>query len=1534
MSRQVLNILVLVVVGCLVAPDAPGAAPRKPRRPLPLEADLKIEWAADWDATYKSNMDRWRKELAPLRGENYHRLQVRSVQLYKALMEKYPKDAARCDTAMEGIGTALYEAGMVAQGNEHVRAWIEDSPGNVDRAAKALAKILDKSNWGAYWQYPYGERWVEYASDNLIELNLAGSLSDNHPSHILALQARALLRKGQRRPMEAYDALARLEAINGRDNFVRAELAAVFASLGRAEDAMGLYHELSDRNVDAGGAMRDVAGFMAAQSAPNFPRKAALEARCDQIASRSAKEQVEMILSVLADDSEGSAMLPVGERQMTSIWRWVDQELLARGKDMASLRTAMEQQALAEIAALPAGDLSPGQAGRDAGDAHDQQVMALYRKFPFSISAHRLMLDAAQRQVRAGRADAAARMFEDVLQHSNDQAVRRQAQSGFLLALTHGRPSSAAVSACLAAVPADVTLELGGKSISARQLRDQLQASTRPVAEVATIAQPGKTAILNVPPTYLWPVELMVSAQQRWLSGRGFAGQIVEVAGDQLGQAASAMKIKPDGHALVLAGPNLLAMYAGGLDKPLWTASPRQFAGLLNSTESAGQATAYPVIPGQFQPAVAEGKVFTRWKQEPFGRFFRCIAAFDAATGSMIWNSRDQDELDEFWPMGDPVVHQGRLYVVVGQKGLGTMLPLTLVCVDATNGSVLWKSRLGTQLAALPVVGAGHMDLARYGNAVTVQDGAVFVSTNMGFVVRCDARDGLVEWVRTYGRARIIAEWASLFSSRLGSAPIVSGDKVIFMPRDCHGVFALDAVSGKPAWDNPVVTSAEIVGVQAGVLVLRDLQQVAALETSSGKVIWTRRFDQRILPGAMLDGPNVVLASTLPQSDETAAPRAAVLRLRLADGNLVDQTDLDLKSPLIAIARSSGQVACVTASSVCGQEEIGRPLNASAQPNGLALPVRQSWTLARQGATMIVPPSHARMDGKVLLMSHTTLECVSATAKGQVDWRLVLRPAAQLAWGDKAIYVIYDREVMAIDAASGKPLWETPVDFSIRQSRLCGRTLVLGAFAPVREPLDRTTAAIDIATGKLLWQTNFDGLSGSSIHNTFHSIAWDGTNIHLLSDRLPPYGHCDAVISPKDGQVVKVVTVPKTAAPLAGMVATTEGWGFGFGARRELIVFDLAKIEQPSIRNLDTRGLSLDGFEIDGLYMIIRALDERGNKPVTIILKKDDPNYLVRLPGGAIIRSGQCIDLSEDRPGVIDLARKDAKALAIDEDAGDFGQARELMDLWQTGGKMLTLTGVKRHVAGPWYGPSNLRLDVFDASGKHQARQTILDASFDRATSGIANSICATSSGAVVGDVLLIADNSGLHAYIGDASAIAAPAEAVYQAQAITLDGSIDDWKDIQPVKVRTSGAEALVYLANDGGTVYMAVTVDVTRVPRRVGGGAGGGGGLLEVNVQSGVSKFMRSGISVLGDGQVRVERLPEGGDWDCTAVVRHDAAAGRMVYEIAMPRGLFNVRPPLKLTSSAISVAMWADGLEHDAKPLMLWRSAVKLQEPPKKP
>ncbi|MCL6504671.1 MAG: PQQ-binding-like beta-propeller repeat protein [Pirellulales bacterium] len=157
-------------------------------------------------------------------------------------------------------------------------------------------------------------------------------------------------------------------------------------------------------------------------------------------------------------------------------------------------------------------------------------------------------------------------------------------------------------------------------------------------------------------------------------------------------------------------------------------------------------------------------------------------------------HSPDRGLLDR-WPDGGPplvwtarglgsgyssVAVAGGVIYTLGGDGSGTHL----AAVDAADGSIRWKTR----------VGAGSSP----NSTPTVHEGLVYTLTTEGDLACVDARNGELRWSKNFGRdygGRMMSGWG------YSESPLVDGEKLVCTPGAPDGVIvALDRKSGATIW--------------------------------------------------------------------------------------------------------------------------------------------------------------------------------------------------------------------------------------------------------------------------------------------------------------------------------------------------------------------------------------------------------------------------------------------------------------------------------------------------------------------------------------------------------------------------------------------------------------------------------------------------------------------------------------------------------------------------------------------------------------
>ncbi len=126
-------------------------------------------------------------------------------------------------------------------------------------------------------------------------------------------------------------------------------------------------------------------------------------------------------------------------------------------------------------------------------------------------------------------------------------------------------------------------------------------------------------------------------------------------------------------------------------------------------------------------------------------------------------------------------------------------------------------------------------------NLLTLEQGTLYCNTNLGAVAALSARDGRLQWVATYPRARSASpdgrdkRTAHLYRDL--NPCIYYGGMLLVAPADCEAIFALDAASGETVWQSQLPEDVvHLLGVGQGNL-LASGDSLWWIDARRGKVL-------------------------------------------------------------------------------------------------------------------------------------------------------------------------------------------------------------------------------------------------------------------------------------------------------------------------------------------------------------------------------------------------------------------------------------------------------------------------------------------------------------------------------------------------------------------------------------------------------------------------------------------------------------------------------------------------------------------------
>lgn len=735
---------------------------------------------------------------------------------------------------------------------------------------------------------------------------------------------------------------------------------------------------------------------------------------------------------------------------------------------------------------------------RDRGDL--DEAVALFRRAPWARSVHELLLELGELAMQKGRRQWALASYNDVLTHASDQELCLEARAGQWVALAQDAGDRAILEEAMAGVPDDARMRWRGGRIVAGELKKSLL--TTNVAAAVKLMDLARRQI-RLPA--FWPAD-----------ERSADGPLLDFG---LHTPWPVGQVQAAGGVCFAFGAGTVARFNPGGNGSAWVHTPPEPAAAAWDTlataryiRDVSQWTRFdrrPVtVRSSHSSAVSDDGRIVCFQVTDGGP---ATVALDAKTGRLLWSTAGKEDWRDLVPMSRPVTADGRVYVLAIPAGLppnagkgpgrepGPPVNWRLVCMDTLDGRVFWTRTLGWQPFTL-------LDIARGSSGVTILNGAIYCSTDMGIVAKCDVRDGLVDWVRGYASAANADPRADTFS-REGTSPLVAGNTVLVAPRDHSGVMAFRSDTGDCLWETIAVPSDKLLGVSSNVVLAINERRLCALDCRSGRTMWSREFPEGTgSQGAIVGGDAIVVSG------------GRLHRIAVSTGAIIETLDAGQSNTSEPVLMGNGVLVEVKAPGLAGEG----PSSKQAVSGALAIPVEEVWRLPCVNPVLAFPQAARGTPEAFCVLSGRRLGYVRTRPGWGMAWeRLMRRPPRTVSLPADMVVVATERDVSILSAADGVHRCSVRLPFS--PGTLGGDQNLVYAVSATNEP--SFAAVIDIASGKLLWAKSLSEGPGTigSIRGTILRHEKDGSvtlrlySPEIRSDKQAHPG--EVVLDARSGQV-------------------------------------------------------------------------------------------------------------------------------------------------------------------------------------------------------------------------------------------------------------------------------------------------------------------------------------------------------------------------------------------------------------------------------
>ena len=957
--------------------------------------------------------------------------------------------------------------------HEKLKEQIEANSGNIELTKTYLLMIMHKSIEDHIY-----DTWTDYSVDRLLALTEAGLIND-YDDIATVLNIKIKLADIDNYPIEGDAAYKKLVDLNNKNLMIRYQRARFYHTIG-SQKAQAMYMDIV-QEIDRLPAdnERKLLRKLIYKSVQYFDSgihlkgnsvidliDSNLERQWQTIARQSPANIAKLIHSMIYQSVDQEVLSGLKDNsRVVSNWQVLDNHLIKQKKSsLNALRRLQDHSARVE---------TPD----DLNKATDQELLQLYRHYPWSSVAHEGLMILGSRALWSGGVQTAIRSFLDVLNHSNDAKVIEKAEVAYWFALSQLDDQSQFLEVI---AKADKTKKYAWMNGAATidEIRQAVIRESQAITKTTPELQALNQYHLKMPSQNIW--------QRSPYANRDKQGLI---------------ELNAQGDLVMMSTNNLLKVYdKSDLNKTLWWHR--------DNHQLSFNTNVF------FQPTISQNKIFYRWSDKP-----RCsnLSAFDLKNGRAIFNIKNlpppkEKEADakkivmpqpqiprpgiqrvnrpETSPLSNqyiishPTVANGKLYYLklTGDMSFYNHKVIKLVCHNQQSGKLLWQSDIIKMNDISDLKGSFkniHLNTLLFTNKITIKDGAAYCMAGAGFVAKCDIRDGQLEWLHYYKHQQKTHYYQqSRTTFNLGGSPLIKDEFVICSPRDAKLVFALDIKTGELVWENPLLNAYQQVGLRDNILIIRGKGIIAGLDADSGTMIWHQKVSNQfgraqLIGNSLYYGSSNKITKVNVQTgltDETLAIDRDYIHNFLINDNdlflLSDQMDRSL---------------------------FGKVLNPFIKDNKseFMLPIKKSWQIKAVNPKLYMPSVDSDLNGKFFVVNNGLFSSYDATAKGRLNWQFLIpmTPTDVFFYG-KYIIISYHHNVpvnrerarttlIAYDGETGGQLWKKALQSPLHKLEAKADTLLMFNINNIQ--------AFDLQSGNDKWQlTKLAQLIKPKLPNNHH----------------------------------------------------------------------------------------------------------------------------------------------------------------------------------------------------------------------------------------------------------------------------------------------------------------------------------------------------------------------------------------------------------------------------------------------------------------